>query len=228
MIFPYELVPKGRGVRARLIQPDEMGRRFPLCKAYLEARRDELDERSVEGGPAAEKQFYQFGRSQSLTKFNGPKIIVQVLTLEARYGFDDLNTLITGGGNGPYYMISSKDNAAVSNAYLMSILNHPLSEAFIRTETSTFRGGYYSHGKQYIEGLPMPIPDVSVRAAIEALVVELVDTLDAVAAAGTPHQRDVLQRQADDLRTRIETSVSTVFGLSEEDMEIVRAVPIPS
>lgn len=227
MIFPYEFVPHNAGMRARLIQPAEMQRDFPGCWAYLSARRAELEGRNIVGGMAAERQFYQFGRSQSLTKIHGEKIIVRTLALEARYAFDDLDTLITGGGNGPYYMIRPQDGADVSNLYLLAVLHHPLSEAFIRTETSVFQGGYYSHGKQYIEGLPMPLPAAHVRTDIEQLVRELLNALEAAKTLATPHQRQANERLIQDLKTRIEARVSGAFGLSDADMDIVRAVPIP-
>lgn len=227
MIFPYELVPHRTGTRARLIQPGEMQRDFPGCWDYLSARRAELEARNIVGGLAAERQFYQFGRSQSLTKIHGEKIIVRTLSLEARYAFDDLDTLVTGGGNGPYYMIRPQDGADVSNLYLLAVLHHPLSEAFIRTETSVFQGGYYSHGKQYIEGLPMPLPVPQVRSTIEQLVRELLDALEDARTLATPHQRQLNERHVQDLKMRIEAGVTAVFGLTNADMDIVRAVPIP-
>jgi hypothetical protein len=108
------------------------------------------------------------------------------------------------------------------------VLNHPLTEALIRTNTSTFRGGYYSHGKQFLEDLPIPTPGQPERAAIELMVSNLIDTLNAGAAARTPQERTVKERQAADLKNRIEEHVTAAFGLSAIDMEIVRAVPVPS
>ena len=136
--------------------------------------------------------------------------------------------MVTGGGNGPYYMIRPRPSVAISNHYLLAVLNHPLSEAFVRTNTSPFRGGYYSHGKQFIENLPIPIPSDPERTSIEALVVQMIDAMAAVAAARTPQQKTIRKRQADDLRTLIETRVSNLFGLSTADMDIVRAVPVPT
>ena len=151
-----------------------MPARFPGCWEYLNARREKLEDRSITGGPAAEQQWYQYGRSQSLTKFNTSKIILPVLSIEPRYSYDETNTLITGGGNGPYYMVRVRDGVDISDHYLLAVLNHPISEAFIRTNTSTFRGGYYSHGKQFIENLPIPIPDEEQRTEIEDLVRTLI------------------------------------------------------
>ena len=209
MIFPYEIVR----AKARLLQPLEMARRFPLCLAYLTARRSELDRRAISGGQAADQQFYQFGRSQNLTKFDSPKIILPVLSLEARYAYDDTNIIMTGGGNGPYCLIRPFSGAPETPFFLLAVLHHPLCEAIIRTHTSAFRGGYYSHGKQFIKGLPIPPATPRERTDIETLVAQLIDTSDAARPA---------------LRDAVETRVSELFGLSPDDVALAKATPLPA
>ena len=229
MIFPYELVANGNGRnRARLIQPDEMAAQYPGCWDYLCARREELEMRNITGGPAAERQWYQYGRSQSLTKFDRPKIILPVLSIEPRYAYDEADTLFTGGGNGPYYMVRAREDAEVSTPYLLAVLNHPLSEAFVRTNTSPFRGGYYSHGKQFIENLRIPIPEEALRAAIETKTGELIAAIGDFAAARTPRARSSKERLVKEVQSDVERLVSELFRLSLADMTTIDAVPIPS
>ncbi|MEI7035340.1 Eco57I restriction-modification methylase domain-containing protein [Fulvimonas yonginensis] len=227
MIFPYEIVHAAR-TTARLIQPADMARRFPMCFAYLTARQAELERRNVVGGAANERQFYQFGRSQSLTKFDSPKIILPILSLEARYAYDESNIIMTGGGNGPYYLIRPLGDVPESNFFLLAVLHHPLSEAIVRTHTSSFRGGYYSHGKQFIEHLPIPSATPAQRTEIETLVRQLIDANDAVLAARTPRHKTLHERNAVALRGQIEARISALFGLSKEDMALVNSVPIPA
>ena len=230
IIFPYELVatPKGK-LRARLLQPDEMAASYPHCLNYLTARRKSLEGRNIAGGAADERQFYQYGRSQSLTKFDSPKIILPVLSREPRYAYDESNTIITGGGNGPYYMIRAKDDAPISTLYLLAILNHPLCEAMIRTNTSVFRGGFYSHGKQFIKDLPIPVPDDDAeKAVIEQQAGRVVSALEALNAARTPHERTRRERAAKDSRAQLERQVSALFGLSDGDADIIESVPVPA
>lgn len=227
MIFPYTIAQGPRGPVARLIQPNDMARSYPGALAYLTARRRELSKRNVVGGTAAERQFYQFGRSQSLTKFNSPKIILPILSLEARYAYDDANIVMTGGGNGPYYSIRPLDGAPETIFFLLAILHHPLCEAMVRTNTSTFRGGYYSHGKQFIESLPIPAATQAQRTAIEGLVSDLIGANDALRQARTPHQITLQERRIVALRTNIETAVSALYGLTAGDMAVITAVPVP-
>lgn len=228
MIFPYNIVDGPRGATARLIQPDEMATQFPGAFAYLSARRTELEGRNVVGGPALERQFYQFGRSQSLTKFDRPKIILPILSVEARYAYDDTNIMMTGGGNGPYYLIQPQDNVVETNYFLMSVLHHPLCEAMVRMNTSPFRGGYYSHGKQFIEHLPIPAATPMQRSEIEDLTAQALAANDALQQAVTPHQRILHERHVAALRVDIQRCVSLLYKLSDADLTVVEAVPIPT
>jgi hypothetical protein len=136
--------------------------------------------------------------------------------------------MVTGGGNGPYYMIRPRAPGSLSNLYLLAILNHPLSEAMVRCHTSVFRGGYYSHGKQFIENLPIPLPSDDQRIHIEGLVQQFIDALTAVVESRTPHEKTMRERQAATLKLQIEAAVEALFGLTMADMDIVRAVPVPS
>ena len=228
IIFPYDLVQgPGGSVRARLIQPCDMMTRFPGCWAYLNARRAELEGRSITGGRAGERQWYQYGRSQSLTKFDREKIILPILSRGPCYAYDDRNVLVTGGGNGPYYLIRPRSRSGVSTNYLLAVLNHPISEAFVRIHTSVFRGGYYSHGKQFIKTLPIPIPSNVKGDEIEALVKMLIGRLDALAFVRTPDHRSRLIRKINELRQEIQQHVSQVYGITENEFDIVNTIPIP-
>ncbi len=97
----------------------------------------------------------------------------------------------------------------------------------MRTNTSVFRGGYYSHGRQFIEDLPVPLSSDADKAAIEALVTRLIAAHGAITAARTPRDKTLYERQAADLRQQVEAHVTRLFGLTPAEMDIVRAVPVP-
>ncbi|MBM4118685.1 hypothetical protein FJ251_13310 [bacterium] len=224
IIFPYRLGER----RASLIQPREMRADYPGAWAYLQARRGQLEVRNVTGGSASERQFYQYGRSQSLTKFNCAKIILPILSLEPRYAYDDQNIVVTGGGNGPYYLTKPKEGSTSSLYYLLAVLCHPLSEAMVRSRTSVFGGGYYSHGKQFIESLPIPSAAAEQRRSVEGLVERAVRTTSEVWEARSPAIRAAKEREAEALRLRIEQAMTEILGLTEEELAVVRAVPVPA
>ena len=99
IIFPYEL-SSGKAI---LYTPRQMESQFPLAWAYLKAHKTSLKRRSIQSGTP--QTWYRYGRSQSLTKFDSPKLILPVLSTEPRCAYDDADIVVTGGGNGPYYLV---------------------------------------------------------------------------------------------------------------------------
>ena len=222
MIFPYHLA----GGRALPYTGQEMEEQFPRTWAYLNTYRARLRGRNVSGGTTGE--WYRFGRSQSLTRFDGrEKLIWTTLALNAPYAYDRRNTRFTGGGNGPYYALTTKLGADISLFYLLAVLSHPVLEAMVKAKASEFRGAYYSHGKQFVANLPIRvINDTSPNeAALYERIVETVRTLVAVAdqLAGSllPDRRRTLQMQRERLSQSVTTLVSQLYGLQDEDIEAI-------
>ena len=95
--------------------------------------------------------------------------------------------------------------------------------------TSVFRGGYYSHGRQFIKNLPIPVPDDdAAKEAIEQQAERVIFAQDALIGARTPRERTQRERAAKDARARLERQVSALFGLSSDDAEIIESVAVPS
>lgn len=224
MIFPYRIYDG----RAHLIQPEEMREQFPLAWSYLNTNKSELEKRNIVGGSRSERQWYQFGRSQSLTKFTGTKIILPILSLEPRYAFDDQNIVVTGGGNGPYYLVSPRSEDDADLYFLMAVLCHPVSESMVRSRTSVFRGGYYSHGKQYIENLPVPPHSLEEKTEIADLVSKAIEVGGDIELAMIPQEKTKLERVFNQLIKQIEEHVTALYGLSNEELIAIKDVPIPA
>lgn len=224
IIFPYYVSADGR---VHLLQPDEFAERFPNTFAYLEAHRDRLANRNISGGIAAERQWYQYGRTQSLAKFGRPKIILPVLSLEPRYAPDYQDIVVTGGGNGPYYLIRPHDENDLPLEALLAILNHPLAESVVRSNTSVFRGGYYSHGKQYIADVLVPDLSDHVKTQLVGQVVELQAAQRDRNAARTPVSETAAARRISALGRQLWSTVDAAFGLADADRELIANVPMP-
>lgn len=227
MIFPYR-----PGTRTPYTE-GELRERFPNTWAYLSAHRTDLEARNVSGGEAA--AWYRFGRSQSLLEFDDrPKLVWKTLATEAPYAYDDLNTRFTGGGNGPYYGLSLKAGTPISIFFLLAILFHPVIEAMVRSRASVFRGSYYSHGKQFLEDIPVhdvDLDDPAERAAhdrVASTARRLVDVTDRLRRGGlTPSSRGVLASQQDRFKRTLVGLVSGLYGLSPEDVSAVVSGNLP-
>lgn len=220
IIFPYT-IHEGRAI---VHSEDDMQTRFPLCYRYLSSHRDQLEDRSIRGG-AGSTTWYQFGRSQSLTKFMGAeKLIWPVLSLGASYTLDVSNTLFTGGGNGPFYALKLKSHPAnLSLYYIMAVLNNPVIEAMVKATTTDFRGDYYSHGKQFVDNLPIVIPNtmdasqVAAYTTIIEVVPEIIRIKSRLDGLQTPQNRRTLELQFQQLALRVKTEIDHLYQLSPQD-----------
>lgn len=222
MIFPYKIVEK----KAEVYTQAELSSDFPLCWIYLSSFKKQLLDRSIMN--YTEETWYRFGRSQSLTKFDGsPKLIWPVLSLEPRYAYDDENIIMTGGGNGPYYAMRPKTTGPFSLFYLQAIVSHPVIEAMIRARASKFQGGYASHGKQFIKDVP--IRNVGFGDADEAnkynkiieLVQKLIEAVDTMASASLPQHREVCLRQCALIKDKVMEIISDLYGITPEDLALI-------
>jgi type I restriction-modification system DNA methylase subunit len=222
IIFPY----RAEDGEATLYSEVEMMTLFPKCWAYLNSYKAALFKRDVQG--FTEDTWYRFGRSQSLTRFEeGEKLIWSTLTLFPRYAYDNRNVVFTGGGNGPYYGLRMRHDQQLSLYYIQAILSHPLIELMVSARASEFRGGYKSHGKQFIQGLPIRTinfddpAEAKVHDEIVGLVQQLIRTVKDSDGVTLPHELDRLDRQKKRLKRRIDQLIANLYNVSPEDLSRV-------
>lgn len=219
IIFPYSI----NGDNADLYSDDHFTTHFPLAYAYLKEFKELLERRSLQGNAPV---WYQFGRSQSLTKFhNKEKLIWSVLATEPPYTIDINNLQFTGGGNGPYYGLIN--NSDYSLYYFLGILSHPLIENMVKSSASEFRGSFYSHGKQFIENLPIRTIDTSKDSENETYsqiitnVQTQISTKAKIKSASYSTKRIVLQRKLETLHNQLIHLINKLYGISNDEFDTV-------
>ena len=103
----------------------------------------------------------------------------------------------------------------------------------IRSSSSAFRGGYYSHGKQFIKGLP--VPDVNLNdpqqkqmhdRIVEAAT-KLIANSESRKAAKTPKAQKVFDRQRAVLLDHLMGMMNELYVITPADIEIAQSVQIP-
>jgi len=218
MIFPYHYNEKGKAI---LYTPTEMEELFPGAYEYLTIFRSQLKSRSINGGKKGERQWYQFGRSQSLNKFDNNKIVLTVLAENYKYTPDYESLALTGGGNGPYYLIKPKNPEKYSMEFILAVLNNELNEARVRTCTSIFSGSYYSHGKEFIKNLYIPKATQKQRDYITKKARSLIDKLTYVDEL-QGHERTMAVRKISAMEIEIKESILSLFNLTDSDSEILK------
>lgn len=220
IIFPYENV----NGKSTLIDKEKFESQYPLAFQYLSDFRTELDKRNMPN--RTEENWFAYGRSQSINNFmEGEHLIWPVLSLGANYVYDNEMVVFTGGGNGPFYGLEMRLGIPVSLLYIQAILNHWLMELLVKSKGSTFRGGYYSHGKQYIAQLPVYKIDFSVESDVKIhdKIVSIVQTMMDLnvkkkSAVNTATLR-TFQRSIDALHMELNAIIDELYSVHEEKAE---------
>ncbi len=222
IIFPYKTV-EGKPV---LIDYDEMRSRFPATYDYLSAFREELDKRNMPN--RTERTWYAYGRSQSLKRFTGkPHLIWPVLSTDSNYVYDIGLTVFTGGGNGPFYGLEMKPEASLHIYYIQAILNHWLMETLVKNSASAFQGDYYSHGKQFIEDLPIYRIDLNddrekwIYGRILNAVSQMQRSYRDMKHVQNSADRKIFQRLIASEQERLNTIIDDLYGVTDLRPEVI-------
>jgi hypothetical protein len=137
--------------------------------------------------------------------------------------FDEANIQFTGGGNGPYYSLLSR--TGYSPLYFMAILAHPLFEGVIKSGASEFRGAYYSHGKQFMERLPIRTINFADAAELKlhddlvAMVKQVISTKKSYQDMQNPARKVVLRRKLEFLEAGLLEQVNQLYGITAADIK---------
>lgn len=220
IIFPYKAV-NGRPVLYSLA---EMTEDFPHALAYLNRFKDKLDERNMPGRTT--ENWFAFGRSQSLKRFlAGEHLVWPVLSTSSNYVYDNDMVVFTGGGNGPFYGIEKKATSQESIFYIQAILNHWLMELLVKSRASTFRGDYYSHGKQFIATLPIFKIDFENPAEVakHQQIVEMVQNImqlkEQLAFAPNAARRTVLEHSITAINAELNSAIDELYQVESQEVE---------
>lgn len=220
IIFPYKEVDG----EPKLYNIEEMKNQFPCAFEYLRRHRAALDKRNMPN--RTELNWYAFGRSQSLKRFmSGQHLVWPVLSLTSNYVYDDEMVVFTGGGNGPFYGLQMKQNTQESIFYVQAILNHWLMEFLVKSKASTFRGDYYSHGKQFITTLPIYRIDYENPAEVQKHddIVEHVRTIMSLKNqanhARNATEKTVFERSASAVNDELNALIDALYQVEAQENE---------
>ena len=164
VIFPY--TQNGSFIEATKFQ-----KMFPLCWEYLNHYKDTLLPANLGGkrdvAPAPDStEWYRYGRQQGLAGWNQKKLIVGVLSNKPSTAFDENNMLIASGGTAGYVAIFSKSNDYALE-YLEAWMNFPAVDEFFKMLSTSFRGGFWTHGTNVMKLVPFLTIDKDDKAEVD-------------------------------------------------------------
>ncbi|WFA75359.1 Eco57I restriction-modification methylase domain-containing protein [Streptococcus suis] len=215
MIFPYKKIDSSM----QLIDIDEMKTAYPECFKYLSVFKNKLKSRSIQSLKDLNTEWYRYGRHQSLANFDsGDMIIWSVLTLKSNFVYTEPPILFTGGGQGPYYGIKSK-NEKYEVRYIQAILNTPFISKLIEENSVYYSGGYFSAGKQFIENIPIRKIDFEIveetqkYARIVSIVKELEKYSASLAIAVSNSEKIRLERVIIGKEKQLNNLIEDLYGV---------------
>ena len=224
ILFPYKLIDG----KAELLTTKELSSNYPHAWEYLKTNKSILELR--ERGKWKHERWYAFGRSQNLSEMEQQKILTPSIASKASFSFDSIDLYYfvgSGGGGGGGYGITLKPEERMAYQYILGLLNSKMLDAFLKSFSSPFSGGYYAYNRQYIEQLPIrPInfSDPTDKARHDRMV-QLVESMLALhkhkAATRTQAEQEQFQRQIDATDRQIDALVYELYGLTSDEIAIV-------
>ena len=215
IIFPYKKVDS----TMQLIDINELKTKYPECYKYLSEFKKELKERNIRPLKDINKEWYKYGRQQSISNFNeGEMLIWSVLTLKSNFVYSKQPILFTGGGQGPYYGLKSK-NDEYSVKYIQAILNSPFISNLIEESSVYYANGYYSAGKQYLEKIPIRkidfnlVEEIIIYDTILKTIEELEVFSENLEKTSSASKKTNIERQIAFKEKKLNSLIETLYGI---------------
>lgn len=156
LLFPYTVLDG----RSQLVPPDKMQANYSDAWKYLNGHEEEL--RARENRRFDKDEWYQFGRSQNITKQELPKLMVA----------QTVNSMqVSADSEGAFYINNVRVNGILParNVSLWSILaalNAKPCNFYFRKTAKPKDNGYFEANKQFIKYLPIPKAPPEDQAAL--------------------------------------------------------------
>lgn len=201
LIFPYYT----SGNKSLLIDVKTYKEKYPKTWSYLELNKKTLSKRN-KGNMG--NDWYGYVYRKNHTKFDQTKILVPSIASRASFALDREGKYYfvgSGGGGGGGYGITIKEEFQISYEYLLGLLNSKLLDSYLQSYSSPFRGGYFAYNRQYIEKLPIYIPDPADREkfAMCKQIEDYVKTILQLKAEGKDKDASFLEKKIDSLVEKI-------------------------
>lgn len=210
ILFPYQVTPprpgKIRGKATPYTYAD-LARNFPKALEYIEANESRLRSRSISPDPG--EAYWVYGRSQSLTVLDAPKVINRTLSVVPQYVPDTSGLVTPGGGDGgPYTLLRPAPQCSLTIEAVIALLSHPIVDAYVASRSKEYRGAYVVHRRATLEPVPVPpLSDEEVRSITmmvreaQSLELRLRSEPDTTIVASLRGRRTSVVRQVEDMIT---------------------------
>ena len=219
ILFPYVV----NGEQASLLDFAQLQDEYPRTAAYLLENKHRLAARERNRFRGA--NWYRFGRSQNLGIQARSKLCVPRLVDVLHAAYDDrgshfLDNVDVGG------VTLKPTHTTCDLRYLLALLNSKLLAWLFPHISAPFRGNWMSANRQFLSQLPIYVTDDSLALdkTRSARLLKLADQLLGLhkpASLRTLQEQASFSRQVSTLTIQIDQIVYELYGLNEEEIQIV-------
>jgi hypothetical protein len=236
IIFPHQIFVSPTFIvenlecgNAVLLSKEELSENYPGVWVYLLSNRKTLESR--ERGKWKHDRWYALGRNQNLNQMEQIKILTPSIASSASFTLDETEFYYfvgSGGGGGGGYGITLINDDLSEYKYILGLLNSKLLDFYLKSYSSTFRGGYFAYNRQYIEKLPIRTVnfdntnDLAMHDRMVALVEHMLQLQKELTVLKTPDAEQRIQRQLDATDKQIDKLVYKLYNLTDEEIKIVK------
>ncbi len=208
--------------KTKILEENELRNNFPQGYAYLKEYQKELTEIRVrqKTNPI---YWYSCHRSRDMNIFEKERIVTPEISFRGNM------TLSPAGfyNNTQVYSVVLNDEQPESKHYLLGVLNSNLLWWYLINSGTTLRGGYFRFKKNYLAPFPVRLIDFTNSSdtdrhdEVVSLVKSIMGLYKSLDVAKTPTDKQFIQRQIETTDKQIDTLVYELYGLSEEEINIV-------
>lgn len=217
VIMPY----RNKANRAELIEEKAMKQYFPKTFDYLSENKAFLKNR--ESGRFAGFNWYAYGRNQNIDLMLLPKILIPDIADRASFALDESGQYAFTSG----YGITLKKNILESPKYVIGLLNSKLLDFYLKSVSTTLRGGYFRYFTQFIQQIPIRtinFSDKTDRARHDQmvqLVDQMIEAKMLLAKALTDGDQTFYLNKCAALSRQIDKIVYDLYRLTDEEINLL-------
>ena len=194
-----------------------MKKDYPLTFQYLTKHKSLLMERKIE---LTADNFYKYSAARSLNDYEKPKILIPDMLISNRIGFDSMGEFFTGAAI--HCPIFNEIGAKISEKVYLAILNSKVFWFFISNRSTALRGNTYRLTPEFISSFSFPeLEDNLSNDLLIQLVSQIFESRNALEKANFEGDKKFLKHRIEILDSQINYIVYSLYGLSEEEIEIV-------
>jgi hypothetical protein len=209
IIFPYKI----KDDTAELATLEELGHDNPCVREFLASNKNRFVSKVGEIS-----EWYRYGRSQNITKFQQPKIMVQVLAKGPSFTYDYTGEYVfVGGGTAGGYGVRLEGGSESEHLKALAVFNSKLTQWLVQSTSSVFRGGYYAYGKETLQRIRLTFDNSDILADLASQILAQKAYSPAADTSALEAEIDLLVYRLYGLTYAEVLVVDPEFGLSEAE-----------